>query len=104
MRRLLPIAFAMALTLTFGTAEAWAKGNAAAPKEAAAETASETGGTRAPGASLPGGLPGAQFDDSYSERERAAAGLENFEGGDVVIIGSTGLVILLLVVIILLML
>lgn len=97
MRRFLPIAFAMALTLTFGAADAWAKGNTA--PEAQAEPATET--TR--GRAAPTSLPGAQFD-SYAERERAAAGLENFEGGDTIVIGSTALVVILLVVLILLLL
>ncbi len=39
---------------------------------------------------------------SYEDREANARELENFKGGDVVIIGSTGLVVVLLLVIILL--
>jgi hypothetical protein len=96
LRRLLPISFAVALTLTFGTTDAWAKTAATAP---VTETASETS-TRAPE-----GTQSTQpsFEDAYAQREQATPGLENFEGGDVVIIGSTGLIILLLILLILLL-
>jgi hypothetical protein len=39
---------------------------------------------------------------SYADREANARELENFKGGDVVIVGSAGLVVVLLLVIILL--
>lgn len=39
---------------------------------------------------------------SYADREANARDLENFKGGDVVIIGSTGVIVVLLLIIILL--
>jgi hypothetical protein len=96
LRRLLPISFAVALTLTFGTTDAWAKTAATAP---VTETASETS-TRAPETTQ---ATQPSFEDAYAQREQATPGLENFEGGDIVIIGSTGLIILLLILLILLL-
>ena len=94
LRRLLPISFAVALTLTFGTTDAWAKTAATAPvTEAASETSTRTPET------TPATQP--SFDDAYAQREQATPGLENFQGGDVVIIGSAGLLILLLILLIL---
>src|SRR4051794_4238462 len=85
LRRVLPVAFAVALTLTLGTADAWAKGNVAAPAPAAAETSSSR--TRA---EVQRSLPFAIDDDlyEYAQREAKTLGLEDFQGGDVVIIGS----------------
>jgi len=98
-RRWLPVSFALALTLSFGTADAWAKGNPPARAATEARTPLETR-TQAP---APAPDPAA-FDDVYAEREASAAGLEAFRGGDVVIIGSTGLIIVLLVILIILLL
>ncbi|HEX3694089.1 MAG TPA: hypothetical protein VH374_01775 [Polyangia bacterium] len=44
---------------------------------------------------------GSATDGSYAQREAAAAGLENFKGGDVVIISSTTVIIVLLIILIL---
>jgi hypothetical protein len=103
--RLLPIGFAVALTLTFGTADAWARTNATNPTPPAAEAPAsrETQPTsRELRESLPFAVSDADFD--YAEREAKAAGLETFEGGDVVIIGSTGLIILLLIILLIVLL
>jgi hypothetical protein len=40
--------------------------------------------------------------ESYADREASARNLESFKGGDVVIVGSTGVIVVLLVIIILL--
>ncbi|HEY2729179.1 MAG TPA: hypothetical protein VGK52_04505 [Polyangia bacterium] len=97
-RRWLPVSFALALTLSFGTADAWAKGNPPARAATEAPASLETRTQAPPPAPEPA------FDDLYVEREVSAAGLEAFRGGDVVIIGSTGLIILLLVILIILLL
>jgi hypothetical protein len=92
----------VALTLSLGTTDAWAKTNVApAHPPAAAESASAR--TRA---EVQRSLPVEVSDDlyEYAEREARTAGLEGFEGGDVVIVTSAGLVVLLLVIIILLLL
>ena len=43
----------------------------------------------------------AAMEDAYASREASAKNLENFRGGDVVIIGSTGLILVLLIIVIL---
>jgi hypothetical protein len=40
--------------------------------------------------------------DQYAQRETSARNLEQFKGGDVIIIGSTGVIVVLLLLIILL--
>jgi hypothetical protein len=103
-RRLVPISLAVLLTLTFGTADAWAKGNAAAPK--ISEPAPSVAATRARLEEvLPFHVAAALDDDliEYAQREAQTSGIEDFHGGDVVIIGSTGLIIVLLIVLILLL-
>ena len=87
LRRLLPVSFALALTLTFGTVDAWAKATT----------------TRARVEEALGFVPAALDDDliEYAQREAQTLALENFHGGDVVIIGGTGLAILLIVLLIL---
>src|SRR5450432_3631213 len=88
LRRVLPISFAVALTLTFGTADAWAKANAAAPTPAPVAAPTEAARTRA---EVQRALPVEIYDDlyEYAQREAKTIGLEGFEGGDVVIIGGT---------------
>ena len=54
-----------------------------------------------PSGARPDRAPAPTMDQSYASREAEAKSLESFKGGDVVIIGSTGLVILLLVILIL---
>jgi hypothetical protein len=103
LRRFLPVAFAAALTLSLGTAEAWAKGNVPSPPTPSQDEREEAARTRA---EVQAAVPFAIDDDlyEYAQREAKTQGLENFHGGDVVIIGGTGLVIVLLIVIILLLL
>jgi hypothetical protein len=106
LRRVLPVSFALALTFTFGTADAWAKVNAA-PAPRATPPAESIQATRARiEAALPFGLTVALDDDivDYAQREAQTMGLENFHGGDVLIIGSSGVVILLLVILIIVLL
>ena len=42
-------------------------------------------------------------EQGYASREASAKGLENFKGGDVVIIGSTGLILVLLIILIIIL-
>jgi hypothetical protein len=106
LRRLLPVWFAVAVALSLGSADAWAKGNVSPPPVAA---------TPAPGqeeiartlSELPIALPLGMVDDDlleYAQREAQAQGLENFEGGAILIIGGSALalVVVLLLLIILL--
>jgi hypothetical protein len=106
LRRLLPVSFALALTLTFGTADAWAKAQAA-PAPRGTPPAESTEATRARiEAALPFGLPVALDDDvvGYAQREAQTMGLENFHGGDVLVIGGSGVVLLLLIILLIVLL
>jgi hypothetical protein len=99
LRQMLPVSFAIAVTLLFGTADAWAKGANAEPvpaQSAPAQTAPASPATRL--------ATGPSFEGSYASRETSTAGLEKFEGGDVVVITTTGLIIILLVVLIIVLL
>lgn len=54
-------------------------------------------------ASAPASSPDlAAMEGSYASREASAKNLENFRGGDVVIVGTTGLIIVLLILLIIL--
>jgi hypothetical protein len=91
---------ALALVLTSGRASCWA-----ATQPAAAATASDPVGSRSAqsetaAASSPAAGTPASTADGYAAREAQAKDLENFRGGDVVIIGSTGVIIVLLVLLI----
>jgi hypothetical protein len=90
---------ALALVLTGGRASCWAA------QPASAATASDPVGRSTPSqtaaASSPAAATPASTADGYAAREAQAKELENFRGGDVVIIGSTGVIILLLVLLIL---
>ena len=96
MRRLIPVWFAVALTVLAGSTDAWAKAAVSAvnhPAKSAPISSTEASSRTA--AELP------SLDQSYRAREARAAALENFEGGDgVVIIGSTTLIVVLLVILI----
>lgn len=106
LRRLLPVSFALALTLTFGTADAWAKANVAPPStgtppaESAETTAARSGAESSQAPSTP-------LDDdlaNYTQREAQARSLEGFHGGDVLVITSSGLAIVLLVILLVILL
>src|SRR5579872_509121 len=95
LRRGLPVSFAVALTLTLGTADAWAKGNEAPPlvAEAPAPTSARVP-TGTPLAFPPGIVD--QDLAEYARREAEAQGLETFQGGAYVVIGASGLAVALL--------
>jgi hypothetical protein len=97
LRTVLPVSFALALTLTFGTADAWAKTNVAPPAEPAAEIVPLT-----PAPASAGDIAIDPAFEDYAQREAMALGLEGFQGGDVVIIGSGGLVLILIIIILIL--
>ena len=103
LRRLLPISFAVALTLTFGTVDAWAKANTVPPPAKVETKAESLAAARASVEEALGFVPVALDDDlvEYAQREAQTMGLDDFHGGDVVIIGGTGLAVLLLVILIL---
>jgi hypothetical protein len=99
LRRWLPVSIALALTLMFGSADAWAKASVNAAPPAPSESASQTDPVSA---GAPAATPGSAAD--YANREAGAPGLEKFEGGDLVIIGSGGLILVLLIVVLILVL
>jgi hypothetical protein len=85
------------IVLCGGRASAWAASQGVPPAPAASTEAATSGrGTTATTAPALAG--------NYADREASARDLENFKGGDVVIIGSTGLIVVLLVVILVLLL
>jgi hypothetical protein len=93
------VAVGAMLVVCGGRGSAWAATNnqEATP---AAHSAVPTGPQR-PQATAP--MPvGPSLVESYAEREASAPDLQNFQGGDVVIVGTTGLIVVLLLVIILL--
>jgi hypothetical protein len=100
LRRLLPISFAIGLTLTFGTADAFAKAEANVPSPVAAETAAAR--TRA---EVQSALPVAIDDDlyEYAQREAKSMALQDFEGGEFIVIGASGLALVLLIVLLILL-
>ena len=102
LRRLLPVSAALALTLTFGTADAWAKANASSPSEQTPPAESVQTTRQQIEAELPLALSVPLTDEmvEYAQREAKAQGLDNFHGGDVVVITSTGIVLLLLIILI----
>ena len=102
LRRCLPVAFAIAVTLLMGSSDAWAKGNVSpAPIGAVPAKPAES---EAPEVQLARDLAAARglsFDQLYAEREQEAQALGLFEGGDIVVISSTTLIIVLLIILIL---
>jgi hypothetical protein len=86
------------ILLCGGRGSAWAASNGT-PAAPAGASANESSSTRA---TTPATPTAPTLADSYADRETSARNLENFKGGDVVIVGSTGLIVVLLLVIILL--
>jgi hypothetical protein len=87
------------IVLCGGRASAWAASKGMpTPPVASTDTGTSDRGTTsaATTATAPAG--------NYADRETSARDLENFKGGDIVIIGSTGAVLVLLVVILVLLL
>ena len=89
------------VVLCGGRASAWAAstGMPATPVASATTGTAEGLPTRGATPATPTAPPMA---DSYADRETSARDLAKFKGGDIVIIGSTGVIVVLLVVIILL--
>ena len=88
------------IVLCAGRGSAWAASNGppAVPAVPACATAAESSSnleTTPPATAAP-------LASRYADREARARNLENFKGGDVVIVGSTGVIVVLLVIIILL--
>jgi hypothetical protein len=92
--------FAVAFALWGGRTNAWAAstGSPSRTSPAAQTTSADSRPTLAHVPQSPGS---ASLEDSYASREASSKNLEQFKGGDVVIIGSGGLVIVLLVILIL---
>jgi hypothetical protein len=88
------------VVLCGGRASAWAAGKGMpAPPAVSASTATIESGTNR---GTPAATAASPMTDSYADRETSARDLQKFKGGDVVIVGTTGVIVALLVVIILL--
>lgn len=89
-----------AVLLCGGRASAWAaSAGTPAPPATQASAATFPGSDRG---ATPAAATSSPIADQYAERETSARNLEQFKGGDVVIIGSTGVIVVLLLIIILL--
>ena len=95
-------AVAAMMVLCTGRGSAWAADQRAPTPSAAPATAAGTSEGPASGAAVAEGPIAASLADSYAAREANAQDLQNFRGGDIVIVGTTGLIVVLLVIIILL--
>jgi len=102
LRRLLPVSFAVALALSFGTADAWAKGNAAGPPVTESPPTSARTSSELPMALLPG-MGDVELLE-YAQREAQAQQLENFQGGAILIIGGSALALVLFVLLLVILL
>jgi len=89
------------MVLCTGRGSAWAA-DPRVPAPAAAAATAATGERQASGTTAAEAPTATSLADSYAAREANARDLENFRGGDVVIVGTTGLIVVLLVIIILL--
>lgn len=98
--RLLPIFGFIVLAGTMGTTDAWAKGNALGAGAASSESTSATKSQPRPGQTETTPSSTTAVGEAYAAREVSARGLESFKGGDVVIIGSGGLILILLIILI----
>jgi hypothetical protein len=90
-----------AVLLCGGRASAWAA-SAGTPTPPAAQAGEGTSEGSANRGMTPAATTPSPIADRYAERETSARNLENFKGGDVVIVGSTGVIIVLLLIIIIL--
>jgi hypothetical protein len=97
--RLLTFAVAVLVCLCGARATVHA-GQASLP--AGAQEVAPAGGSSSTTRRMPAPVSPAliSMEEDYAAREASAKGLENFKGGDLVIVGSGGLVILLLVILI----
>jgi hypothetical protein len=99
-RPILTAVVVLVLALTGGRASCWAS-----PAAAAAPRGAEPAGQPTPPASpaTSAAAPGASASvgQTYASREANAKSLQNFQGGDIVIIGSGGLVLVLVILLIL---
>ena len=89
-----------AVLLCGGRASAWAA-SAGTPTPPATQASAVTSPVSNRGAT-PAETTSSPIAERYAERETSARNLEQFKGGDVVIIGSTGVIVVLLLIIILL--
>jgi hypothetical protein len=100
LRHLVPVSLALALILSLGSVEAWAKTNVNTPSETSVPAQVDPAGSpTSPG--LGSAAPAKGSD--YAAREARTPGLSNFEGGDLVIIGSGGLILVLLIILLILL-
>ena len=89
-----------AVLLCGGRASAWAA--AGTPTAPAAQVGAATSAGASDRGTTPGATSSSALADRYAQRETSARNLEQFKGGDVVIVGSTGVIIVLLLIIIIL--
>jgi len=90
-----------AVLLCGGRASAWAA-NAGTPTPPATQPSTATSTSSSNRGPTAAATTSSAIADQYAERETSARNLEQFKGGDVVIIGSTGVIVVLLLIIILL--
>jgi|KBSMisStandDraft_5_1062788.scaffolds.fasta_scaffold2425427_1 hypothetical protein len=91
-----------AIVLCGGRASAWAATKGMPPSPPALNVGAGTPEGSSNRAPAQAATTAPAVADRYAERETSARNLENFKGGDVIIVGSTGVIIVLLVIIILL--
>ena len=90
-----------AVLLCGGRASAWAA-SAGTPTPPATQASAATSTGSSNRGATPAATTSSPIADQYAERETSARNLEQFKGGDVVIIGSTGVIVVLLLIIIML--
>jgi len=108
LRRLLPISFAVAVSLTFGTVDAWAKANVASPPVTAPASPESLAETRARiEEALPFPVASGLVSDElveYAQREAQSSALETFQGGSYIVIGGSTLALVLVIVLLIILL
>ena len=106
LRGIFPVFGFIVLTVTMGATDAWAKGNALGAGAVSLESTPPTTPpprpgqteTTPPSTALP--VSPGSVGEAYAAREASASGLESFKGGDIVVIGSGGLILILLIILI----